>query len=98
MLGISVDFNDANKAFAEKLGLTYPLLSDVRRQMAKAYGILNDDPAMANDPQRIPAYLRTKRSWFVIDKEGVVRYVKTTEPREPLVPNDEILEVLKKQQ
>jgi glutaredoxin-dependent peroxiredoxin len=98
VLGISVDFNDANKAWAEKLGLTYPLLSDVRRQMAKAYGVLQDDPAMASDPQRIPAYLRAKRSWFVIDMEGVVRYTKTTEPREPLVPNDEILEVLKKGQ
>lgn len=96
MLGVSVDFNDANKAWAEKLGLAYPLMSDVRRQAARAYGILNDDPAMADDPQRIPAYLRAKRSWFVIDKEGVVRYVKTTQPREPLVPNDEILEVLKK--
>jgi peroxiredoxin len=93
-----VDFNDANKAWAEKLGLAYPLLSDARRQMTKAYGVLQDDPAMANDPQRIPAYLRAKRAWFVIDKEGVLRYVKTNEPREPLVPNDEILEVLQKGQ
>jgi peroxiredoxin len=96
VLGVSVDFNDTNKAWAEKLGLAYPLLSDTRRQMTKAYGVLQDDPAMANDPQRIPAYLRAKRAWVVIDKEGVVRYIKTTEPREPLVPNDEILEVLKK--
>jgi len=55
---VSVDFNDANKAWAEKLGLTYPLLSDARRQMTKAYGVLFDDPKMAEDPQRIPTYLR----------------------------------------
>jgi len=91
---VSVDFNDANKAWAEKLGLTYPLLSDVRRQMTKAYGVLNDDPKMAEDPQRIPAYLRAKRAWFVIDKQGVIRYVKTAESREWQPPNDEILKVL----
>ena len=91
---MSVDFNDANKAWAEKLGLTYPLLSDARRQMTKAYGVLNDDPKMAEDPQRIPVYLRAKRTWFVIDKQGVIRYVKTSEPREWQPPNDEILKVL----
>jgi glutaredoxin-dependent peroxiredoxin len=91
---VSVDFNDANKAWAEKLGLTYPLVSDTRRQMTKAYGVLFDDPKMAEDPQRIPAYLRAKRAWFVIDKQGVIRYAKTTEPREWQPPNDEILKVL----
>ena len=94
VLGVSVDFNDANKAWAEKLGLTYPLLSDARRQMTKAYGVLFDDPKMAEDPQRIFAYLRAKRAWFVIDKQGVIRYVKTSEPREWQPPNDEILKVL----
>jgi peroxiredoxin len=93
VLGISVDFKDANKAWAEKLGLTYPLLSDFRRQMSRAYEVIFDDPAMANDPKKIPVYLRSKRSWFVIDKTGVIRYVKTTAPRE-LVPNDELLQVL----
>jgi peroxiredoxin len=91
---VGVDFNDANKAWAEKMGITYPLLSDTRRQMTKAYGVLNDDPKMAEDPQRIIAYLRPKRAWFVIDKEGVIRYAKTNEPRAWQPPNDEILEVL----
>jgi glutaredoxin-dependent peroxiredoxin len=94
VLGVSVDFNDANKTWAEKLGLSYPLLSDLRRSMSRDYGVLYDDPAMANDPQKIPLYLRAKRAWFVIDKQGVVRYAKTTEPR-TLVPNDEILQVLR---
>ena len=90
---MSVDFNDANKAWAEKLGLSYPLLSDVRRQMAKAYDVLYEDNKMSEDPAKIPLYFRTKRAWFVIDKGGVIRYARTTEPRE-LIPNDEILKVL----
>lgn len=92
---MSVDFNDANKAWAEKLGLSYPLLSDTRRQMAKAYGVLYDDAKMAEDPQQIGRYLRTKRAWVVLDKEGVVRYTKVTEPRNWQPPNDEILQVLR---
>ena len=91
---MSVDFNDANKAWVEKIGVTYPLLSDVRRQMTKVYGVLYEDPTMAEDPQRIPLYLRAKRAWFVIDKEGVIRYAKTTEPRDFQPPNDDILKVL----
>jgi peroxiredoxin len=91
---VSVDFNDANKAWAEKMGITYPLLSDMRRQMGKAYGVLFDDPKMAEDPQRIPTYLRAKRAWVVIDKEGVIRYMRTNEPRDWQPPNDEILKVL----
>ena len=50
VLGVSVDVNDANKAWAEKMGITYPLLSDTRRQMTKAYGVLYDDPKMARGP------------------------------------------------
>lgn len=76
------------------MGVTYPLLSDMRRQMGKAYGVLFDDPKMAEDPQRIPTYLRTRRAWIVIDQEGVIRYMRTNEPRDWQPPNDEILKVL----
>lgn len=91
---MSVDFNDANKAWAEKMGVTYPLLSDTRRQMGKAYGVLFDDPQMAEDPQKIATYLRMRRAWVVIDKAGVIRYMRTNEPRDWQPPNDEILKVL----
>jgi peroxiredoxin len=95
VLGVSVDFNGANQAWAEKLGLKYPLLADTRRQVSRAFGVLNDDPALAEDPKRIPGYLRAKRAWFVIDKEGIIRYARVGDPR-GLIPNDEILEVVNK--
>ena len=97
VLGISVDFNAANTVFAEKLGLRFPLLSDTRRTMTREYGVLNDNPAMANDAKRIAGYLRAKRSWFIIDKAGIVRYAKVEDPR-GIVPNDELLEALQKLQ
>src|SRR5439155_2967437 len=41
VLGVSVDSHHANAAFAEKLGLTFPLLSDFDRAVSAAYGVLN---------------------------------------------------------
>ena len=63
--------------------------------LSRAYGVLQDDPAMVQDPARIAQYLRAKRSWFIVDKNGVVVYARVTDPR-GLVPNDEMLEVLSK--
>jgi len=63
--------------------------------MTRAYGVLNDDPTAANDIKRIAGYLRAKRSWFIVDKNGSVVYARVTDPR-GLVPNDEMLEVLEK--
>ena len=61
--------------------------------MSRAYESLYDDPAMANSSQ-ISTYLRSKRSWFVIDKEGFIRYMKIESTT--LVPSDELIEVAKK--
>jgi peroxiredoxin Q/BCP len=36
----SVDSADVNARFAESLGLTYPVLSDPTKDVARAYGVL----------------------------------------------------------
>lgn len=67
VLGVSVDVIGALEAFAEKLGLTYPLLSDFSRDTVKKYGVMYDDPNSA--------YFRmAQRAYFVIDKQGIIRY------------------------
>ena len=67
VLGVSVDVLGALTAFAEKLGLTYPLLSDFSRETVKKYGVMYDDPNSA--------YFRmAQRAYFVIDKQRIVRY------------------------
>jgi peroxiredoxin len=91
---VGVDHNNVNKAWAKEMGITYPLLSDIRREMLRAYDALYDDPKLAEDPGTITRYLRAKRAFFVIDKEGTVRYAKITEPRDATPPTDEILKVL----
>jgi peroxiredoxin len=67
VLGVSTDVIGAQQAFAEKLGLTYPLLSDVSRDTVKKYGVMVDDPNSA--------YFRlAKRAYVVIDQRGIVRH------------------------
>jgi len=68
VFGVSVDAPFANKAFADKNGLNFPLLSDYGREAVRAYGVAHDDFA------GLPGYTAAKRSVFVIDPEGVVRY------------------------
>ncbi len=87
-----MDFLDANRAWGETLGITYPLLSDLQRTMLRSYDALNDDAAVL--PKGINTYLRAKRAWYVIDKQGIVRYIKVGSPS--LVPSDELLEIVKK--
>lgn len=59
----SVDAPEKNADFAKSLELDYPILSDPTKEVAKAYGVLNEKGT---------ASLR----WtFYIDKEGVLRHI-----------------------
>jgi hypothetical protein len=63
--------------------------------MTRAYGTLNDDPALANSPKTINSYLRSQAKVIVVDKTGVVRYIRDTRPRGE-IPIDEVLAVVEK--
>jgi glutaredoxin len=66
VLGISVDHVPCLKAWAESLeGISYPLLSDFwpHGEVAQRYGVFRHQDG------------RSERALFVVDKEGIVRYV-----------------------
>lgn len=85
VLGISANVGFSQKAFADFLKLNYPLLSDYPDLKAiEAYGVLNKERRLA------------QRSWFIIDKQGVVRYKKVLGRGEPLVSNEVLIEEAKK--
>jgi peroxiredoxin len=63
ILGISVDSPWANAAFAEKLGAQFLILSDARRDISRAYGVFDEQNAVA------------RRTTFVIDRHGRVQQV-----------------------
>jgi peroxiredoxin (alkyl hydroperoxide reductase subunit C) len=64
IFGISVDSPFANKKFAEELGVSFPLLSDLKREVVQKYGVYNDQFGAAN------------RTTFVVDKQGVIRHIE----------------------
>ncbi len=76
-MGISIDSPFANAEFAKKIGVEFPLLSDMTRKVSKSYGILNDEYQFAN------------RTTFVVDKQGIIQHVE--EGKSAVDPNGAIV-------
>ena len=58
VLGVSMDSPFANKAFADQIGVTFPLLSDWGGDITKQYGLYVDE------------YKAPRRVNFLIGKDG----------------------------
>jgi peroxiredoxin len=63
VFGVSVDSPYANREFAKQIGVTFPLLSDIKHSVVKDYGIFNEDGGYGN------------RATFVIDKDGIIQHI-----------------------
>ena len=72
VFGISVDSIFTLAKFKEEQHLNFPLLSDFNKTTSAAYGSLYDN--FVFDMHGV-----SKRSAFVLDKEGVVRYAEVLE-------------------
>lgn len=72
VLGLSVDSLFTLKKFAEEQNLSFPLLSDFNKEVSAAYDSLYE--TFGFDMKGV-----SKRSAFVIDKEGVVQYAEVLE-------------------
>lgn len=87
VLGISGDNPFAQEAWAQKEGITLTLLSDYEHKVTAAYGVAYEQflPAINLTMGGVP-----KRSAFVLDKAGIVRYAEVLEvPSE--MPNFEAI-------
>ena len=79
VIGISVDAPAANKAFAAHNHLEFPVLSDFTREVSKKYAGIYENFG-------VKGLTAAKRSVFVVDPKGTVRYVWITE--DPAVEPD----------
>jgi peroxiredoxin len=84
VLGVSVDHIGAQQAFAEKLGLTYPLVDDFSRDIVQKYGVMDDNSSSA-------FFRYAKRAYVIIDKQGIVRYRHVMDHAGHLLDTEEIL-------
>ena len=82
--GISVDSLYAQGKFKAEQNINFPLLSDFNKEASVAYDTIYEQ--FSNDMKGV-----SKRSAFVIDKEGIVRYAEVLENASE-VPNFEAIQ------
>jgi peroxiredoxin len=68
VVAVSVDSPFANKGFAERNNLPFPILSDYNRDIIRQYDLV------LNNFAGLPGYAAAKRSVLVLDRSGIVRY------------------------
>jgi peroxiredoxin len=68
VVGVSVDAPFAQKAFAEKYNLKFPLLCDFKREVIQKYGVVWKDLG------GVEGYDTANRAIFVLDGSGKVTY------------------------
>jgi len=78
VIGISVDSPFAQEAWARKENIAMTLVSDLNKEVAKAYDVLFPGLAGIGDT--------AARAAFVIDRTGTIRYAEQT-PSPKEVPN-----------
>ncbi len=83
ILPISVDSVPSLREFKNKLNMKTDLLSDFKRDISRAYGVLNEDRFYSN------------RAYFLIDKDGVVRWSHLESSNSERRENEEILAAIK---
>jgi peroxiredoxin len=80
VLPISVDSVPTLREFKGKYGMHADLLSDFKREVSRLYGVLHEDR------------FYSKRAYFLIDREGIVRWSHVEEKPGQRRENAEILE------
>jgi peroxiredoxin len=86
VLGISSNAPFSQKAFVDFAKINYPLLSDRDGKVMQSYGVYDQARKLA------------KRSYVIIDKEGVVRYlnIRPSNSEKDLLSTEQLLSEVKK--
>ena len=86
---MSADHIATLDAFVKQNKISYLLASDFRRAMLPGYDALVTD-------EKSPIFRYAKRAYYVIDKQGVVRYVKIQQNALDLLDPEEVLKADRK--
>jgi peroxiredoxin len=87
-VGVSADHVATLDGWSKQNKVSYTLLSDFRRTMLPTYGALETD-------EKSPIFRYAKRAYFIIDKNGVVRWTKVEANPLDLLDPAEVLKALK---
>ncbi|MBI2655407.1 redoxin domain-containing protein [Candidatus Woesearchaeota archaeon] len=81
ILGISIDSKYSHKEFAEKLNLSFLLLSDFSKEVCRLYGTLRPEGF-------------SERAYFLVDKGGIIRFRKIMPNPGERMENEELINEL----
>jgi len=86
VVGISANAPFSQKAFADFAKIVYPLLSDQSGKVMQAFGVYDEQRRLA------------KRSYIIVDKEGVIRYrnIRPSNSEKDLLSSEELLTEVRK--
>ena len=87
VVGISVDPPDINQRQSQKLGYTFPLLSDPNAKVIRRYDVLHPGVGPKGEDIARPAE-------FLLDSNGIVRWVNLTENIAVRARPEQVLEAL----
>jgi thioredoxin-dependent peroxiredoxin len=69
VLGVSPDSVESHRKFADKYGLSFPLISDAKKELVKKYGVWKEKSLYGKK------YMGVERTTIVIDGKGVITHV-----------------------
>jgi thioredoxin-dependent peroxiredoxin len=69
VLGISADSVKSHQKFTEKYDLSFPVLSDEKKDILNAYGVWKKKSFMGK------SFMGVERTTFIIDEEGKISYI-----------------------
>jgi peroxiredoxin len=87
-VGVSADHAATLDAFTKQQGIKHLLLSDFLRTMLPQYDAMETN-------EQSPIFRYGRRAYFVIDREGVVRYKKIQANALDLLKPEEVLQSFK---
>lgn len=88
VVGVSADHVSTLDGWSKQNKVSYPLLSDFRRTMLPTYDALETN-------EKSPIFRYAKRAYFIVDKQGVVRWAKVEANPLDLLDPAEVLKALK---
>jgi peroxiredoxin len=87
-VGVSADAGATLQAFTKANDIHFLLLADFRRQMLPAYD------AMVTD-EKSPIYRYARRAYFILDRQGNIRYIKVPDNSLDLLTPEDVLKAVK---
>lgn len=87
-MGVSTDHVATLEAYVKQNGVKHLLLSDFRRQMLPDYGAVVTD-------EKSPIFRYAKRAYFILDRDGTVKWIKVQDNPLKLLTPEEVLQAIR---